>query len=435
MRNMSTDFDLLHPDALKLINEGGGGEKAFRTGKPSKLIAVFAAGHIGPLTKDERTKLAKEHDIGEKAVGAILTKLKQMSLWDGDRGGLGRKDGPFSNPDTLKKIQGTTNPGEKNGSTKPPSANNGNSEVVGAGAQEHTLSGDQGQKQPISTVVTPNQAQPSVPAIAVQAAQGGDALFQLMIQTMKTVGDRLDRIESKSASDPSSAPQTVPPPIQQAQNPTLQQASQQVQQAPTMQPQVATGFVQQPAQPISAPAQMPSQNPQQAMGQLDFFTMMKFIQSLPPEQKRLYFGQQAAEKAEDPMLKVFQSLDSDHAWVDIMEEQGIGFEDMQRYLEKYNTIKKLSAEKENLGTPYLAAWYDACRLIGENMRRGCQHFNEPDGTCLKWALEDIPKAYRETYRGMYRSMRNKEGYLFNVERAPEICAVCQRAKLLEGEQV
>jgi hypothetical protein len=60
---------------------------------------------------------------------------------------------------------------------------------------------------------------------------------------------------------------------------------------------------------------------------MDFFAFMRFIQSLPPEQKRLYFGAQATEKPEDPMLRVFQRLDA--AWVDKKEELGIDLESMQ----------------------------------------------------------------------------------------------------------
>jgi hypothetical protein len=234
-----------------------------------------------------------------------------------------------------------------------------------------------------------------------------------MFQLMTSLDKRLDAMEQKIAVQAPAQPVTAAPqPAPAMTQPPIQAQPQPIQAQPQMLP--GLGIVMQ-GQPV------------------DLFTVMRFIQGLPPEQKRMYFGPQAAEKPGDQQLQVFQQLDSDHAWVDIMESLNIGFEDMQRYVEKYNTMKKLSAEKENLGSPYLAAWYDACKVIGENVRRGCSHFNEPDGTCQRWALEDIPKQYRDTYRGMYRSIRNKEGYLFNVERNAEICAVCQRAKIVEGE--
>lgn len=393
---MSFD-EILSPEAIELLGKGNDEVTGFQKGKPSKILALQLAGHKGPLRTEERKKLCEEFGLGDKSLISILTRLRKMKLWDDDRGGLGRKreqisvkvEAPVIEAVAANSPQLPSNSSEHAQSRSPasftdlaangPIAANGSPTSVGMAATRPPESAPQAQKGP--------------PEVEGDGGNGQNKLTAAMFEFMNNMGKRLDAIESKAAT---SAPS-------------------------------------QPVAPLPA-ATLPSPTPSPVQPGMDFLAFMRFVQGLPPEQKRLYFGQQATEKPGDPMLQVFQQLESDHAWVDIMEEQNIGFEDMQRYVEKFNTMKKLNAEKENLSTPYLAAWYDACRTIGENMRRGCPHYNEPDGTCTRWGLEDIAKAYRDTYRGMYRAMRNKEGFLFNVERCPEICAVCGRAKVLEGEE-
>jgi len=379
--------ELLDPEAYTTIAIGNEETPGFQKGRKSKILAMQLAIHKGALSTDDRKKLCGEHGIGQKTFSGILTRLRRLGMWDDDTGGKGRKkeekfsvNEQSSDPIVVENGKEQVSVGDT-------------VQVYGAGIKglespsgytEQTIRGMNSRSEGVKQVGNSRLDQPRI------GGNSQDKILASILESMTNVSKRMDAMEQKTASPALPQLMSAPPPV-----------------------------------PV-APA--PNQNP------ISLVDLMRFIESLPPEQKRLYFGPQAAEKVTDVQIKVFQMLDQDNTWVNIMEDVGLDFDQMQRYVEKFNVMKKLNAEKENLSTPYLAAWYDACRTIGENIRRGCPNFNEPDGTCLRWALQDINKSYRDTYKGMYRSLRNKEGYLFNVERCPEICAVCGRAKVLEDEE-
>ena len=113
------------------------------------------------------------------------------------------------------------------------------------------------------------------------------------------------------------------------------------------------------------------------------------------------------------------------ATVDIMDELDIDFDKMIDFQAKYNKMKELELERQQLREPYLKAWFDVAKVFGEVIRRNCTHYNEVSGICSFWVLDEVSKTYRSTYKTLFRADRKKGGgYYVNVEKHPEACAIC-----------
>jgi hypothetical protein len=157
LKTNAANFDVLHPEAVRIINEGDGGETSFRAGdRLSREIMAFS-------TSDEHTPPQGGSDPHLKEGGEVLTQAK-----------------------------------------------NGNGEAKGAVPQEHSPSGDMG---PVSPMSTPDQlsqgqtgnpvkptAAPRRPEAAGPAVARPDEVITTLFNMLTNVNKRLEAMESKSAA-------------------------------------------------------------------------------------------------------------------------------------------------------------------------------------------------------------------------------------------
>lgn len=382
----------LSDDARQLIETGKGDTPPFKPGSQSYLLAIDLSTREGGILPAERERLCKEYGITTRTFGDALTKLRKLGLWDDAFGGKGRKTPPPPPENPAPQVPSSPAPQTATPAPQPQDAARQQSStqlgqnpahVNSAVAQTPTGTGQPqvaGAPQP-----PPNVSQPGTPA-----PQPSPDLMAKMFDTLENVNRRIEFLEK-------SGQQGQPVPDEK-------------------------GRERQRTEPRDAIAtflrDMAEKNPEQ----------LRQLLSVTPAQPGT-----GAVKPQDTMLRIFQALDSGTAWVDIMDEYSIEFEEMTQYLEKYNRMKQLDLASKELSEPYLKVWFDIAKVVGENIRRGCQSYNEADGTCQRWGLDDVPATYRKTYPGMFRTDRNKQGTLINVERHPEICSICHRAMVLEGE--
>jgi len=152
--------------------------------------------------------------------------------------------------------------------------------------------------------------------------------------------------------------------------------------------------------------------------------LSRVMERLPPEQLRLLLKNRVGT-IENPMLAAFKYMDTEVSLVDIMDELNLDFDTAIALQTKYNKMKRLELERQQLDEPYLKAWFDIAKVLGENMRRSCPEYHEVDGVCKFWKLDDLSKQYRDTFKGLFRSGKKKDaGYFINVNTHPEVCAIC-----------
>jgi len=144
------------------------------------------------------------------------------------------------------------------------------------------------------------------------------------------------------------------------------------------------------------------------------------MDNLPPEQLRLLL-KKSAGTIENPMLIAFKYMDTEVSLVDIMDELNLDFDRAIDLQTKYNKMKRLELERQQLDEPYLKAWFDIAKVLGEDMRRSCSEYHEVDGVCKFWRMDELSKQYRDTFKGLFRSGKKKDvGYFINVNTNPEV---------------
>ncbi len=152
--------------------------------------------------------------------------------------------------------------------------------------------------------------------------------------------------------------------------------------------------------------------------------LSRVMKSLPAEQIRLLLKDKTGT-VENPMLAAFKYMDTEASLVDIMDELNLDFNRAIDLQTKYNQMKRLELERQQLDEPYLKAWFDIAKILGANMRRNCSYYKEISGICEFWKLSEISKQYRTTFRGLFRSGTKKDSsYYIYVNNHPEVCTLC-----------
>lgn len=161
-------------------------------------------------------------------------------------------------------------------------------------------------------------------------------------------------------------------------------------------------------------------------------TPREMFEDLPAEEHRIALKKKG-EPIEDPELQALKMLERDMSDFTVMEDLKMTWDEVREIRKKYNELKELQREGERLNEPFLVAWMDVAKTFGEDVRSRCNNYDEPSGVCGKWSMEELSKTYRDRFQGLYRSEHRRgepSHYRINVDRHPEICAVCHERDLI-----
>jgi len=412
-------------DAVEIIKNGSDVVSAIKANNRLYPVSLELAVWEGGLTTTDRIKLSAQYRIPRGYITKALTRLRKLGLFEDGVGGLGRKNKPSSTiqPKSGEKVEGdkekrlktvekgdsvdsenlvapTTQPSEK----LEKSTIKVGKDVVGVPktGEEKTLVDVK--SQPSST--TEKVEQPlNVDVDDSQEEEGENENFP--VQPQNSGGKSVPSLTEKSRT---------PPSIQTQTQPSVEEVAEQVFKLLNIQPQT----------PQTPPVQQSKTTAE---------TLATFLENLPtPQLKQIWDNRLKKEgnmvSEDETQLIAFQRIEQDMSWVDIMDELKIPVETMVTIMEHYNNMLNLRRQKESLEEPYLKPWFDMAKEIGKVIARNCRYYNEVEGVCAFWAWEDLPKSYRDTFRGLFRSSKkkNETGMYVNVERHSEICALCQQGK-------
>lgn len=134
--------------------------------------------------------------------------------------------------------------------------------------------------------------------------------------------------------------------------------------------------------------------------------------------------------AVDPPVKVvdyigaFQQLDTGTTVTDLMADFKLDPDQLIKLIEKWNTIKEKMWEKDAVEAKYVPAWYEIARTMGEQIRDGCEHFQDTSGICDLWNFTKADSEFRQKFAGLFKIDGGK--LRPRVGEHPEICATCHR---------
>lgn len=123
-------------------------------------------------------------------------------------------------------------------------------------------------------------------------------------------------------------------------------------------------------------------------------------------------------------IGAFQTLDTGSTPTDLMLEHNLDPDQLIMVIEKWNKIKEKMWEKDAVEAKYVPAWYEISRTMGEQVRDGCEHYQDENGLCDYWNFTKADSEFRKKYSGMFKTDGGK--LRPRVGEHPEICATCQR---------
>jgi hypothetical protein len=122
----------------------------------------------------------------------------------------------------------------------------------------------------------------------------------------------------------------------------------------------------------------------------------------------------------DVTLQVMRMLDDEHDPIEIMSVYKLDVRTMKSILNDYKELKASVRPEKTEGESLL----EIARLFGEQIRDGCDNYNDEQGICTEFSLYDIDEEFRRANPGLFKGISGKTR--FHVARHPWICVFCRK---------
>jgi len=121
---------------------------------------------------------------------------------------------------------------------------------------------------------------------------------------------------------------------------------------------------------------------------------------------------------DETMLKCFQLLEDGHSPVEIMVLNKISPGVMKNILELYRELTVLYRPEKGIAE----AIYHVANSFGEEIRNGCEKFNEERGICEEFTATDVDEDFRKAYPTLFKGSGGKMHLA--VGNHPWVCVLC-----------
>lgn len=138
----------------------------------------------------------------------------------------------------------------------------------------------------------------------------------------------------------------------------------------------------------------------------------------PSAQKYAQVEQHGAPKEENPFLKAFDMLDQGLGPLEVMRGLDMDVETVKNVLADWRALREAyeGAAPRDVVIPVVA------KVLGENIRDTCDHFNPQSGVCMAWHVTEVDDSLRRNVPGLVKAVGGKARW--NVSLHPEVCALC-----------